>query len=98
MSKHPLPLDERLNELFRRTNARLGALERRTLPLESGCQVVAYVGTIPSSYVSGDPTVVLASGTVLGPCRYVTTYTPAANATVLAVPAGQEYIVVGALA
>lgn len=96
-ARFPQPLGERFPAGMAQILARLKALEAKTMVLETGCFVVAYVGTIPGTYTSGNPTVELATGVVLGPLQYVSTYTPTASATVLVVPAGQSYIVVGAL-
>lgn len=96
-ARFPLSVEERFGQQLRELAQAVRALQNRTMWLETGCAVVAYVGTIPASYTSGHPTVVLANGTVLGPCQYVASYTPTAGATVLAVPAGQSYIVVGSI-
>lgn len=92
-----MPLEDRFGQQLRELAQAVRALQTRTMWLETGCAVVCYVGTIPSTYTSGPPTVVLANGTIIGPCQYVASYTPTAGATVLAVPAGQSYIVVGSI-
>lgn len=97
-NRFPLTVEERYEAFIKSTSARLRVLEQLAVLLEPGCLVTAYTGTIPGTYTSGKPTVTLASGTVLGPLDYLKSYTPAAGDTVLCVPAGQSYIVVGALA
>ncbi len=87
--------EQRFEDFIRQASARLRVLEQLAVLLEPGCLVTAYTGTIPGTYTSGQPTVALASGTVLGPLDYLASYTPAAGDTVLCVPAGQSYIVVG---
>ncbi len=97
-SRYALPLEERPEDAFRQLGADVQMLKQRGAWVETGCAVTCYIGTITGSYTSGDPSVLLPTGATIGPCRYVTTYTPTANATVLLVPVGQSYIVVGALA
>jgi hypothetical protein len=97
MTQYSQPLERRPQAGMRELVAGLRALQSKTAVLETGCLVTPYVGTIPATYTSGHPTVTLATGVTIGPLQYVDTYTPHAGDTVLCVPVGQAYIVVGAV-
>lgn len=95
MNRYPVTLEERFEQFMKQAAADLQRLKTLTAMLEVGCYTAAYIGTIPGSYTSGDPTVVLATGAVLGPLQHLASYTPVAGDTVLIVPVGQTYIVAG---
>lgn len=95
MSTFPMPLEHRFEQAMRQVGNALRALQTRTALLEPGCNVVAYTGTIPGTYTSGDPTVQLPGGTVLGPLPHLNSYTPHAGDVVLLIPVGQSYIIAG---
>lgn len=76
--------------------ARVRKLESRTSVLDAGVLVSTRTGTIPGSYTSGDPTVLFAGQTTAsGPYKCMDLYTPAAGDTVLLVPLGQSYVILG---
>lgn len=96
--RFPATALEAFEKFVKQLAADVQRMKTVTAVLEPGCYVISYIGTIPGSYTSGDPTVTLPAGNTIGPCRHVASYTPHAGDTVLLVPAGQSYIVVGALA
>lgn len=96
MALMPKPPEQRLPDLIATIIKRLVRLEGRTQVLDPGCFVVCYTGTIPGTYTSGDPTVVITGQTTpIGPLKTLNWYTPHANDQVLLIPAGQTYIVAG---
>jgi len=95
MTRMPMPPQQRFKKGLSDVGARLGLLERRTLVLEDGVNVVNYVATISPGYTSGQPTVVLPNGTTLGPFPCLDSYTPVANDVVLMLPNGQSYVIAG---
>jgi len=97
-SAFPRPIDQRPEEWGRALVAAVKRLQAKTAFIETGCTMTSYIGTIPGTYTSGDPTVVLATGTVLGPLQHLKSYTPVAGDIVLVVPVGQTYIVAGTFA
>lgn len=97
MTQFAQPLEARWQKAFAALITRLRHLEQITQVLDPGCFVVPYIATISASYVSGNPMVVMPAGNTVGPCQYLSSYTPTASATVLVVPAGQSYIVLGTL-
>lgn len=71
-------------------------LEARTAVLDVGVLVSARSGTIAAGYVSGQPTVTFAGQSAsTGPYPVWQGYTPTAGDTVLCLPLGQSYIVMG---
>lgn len=97
MTQFAQPLEQRFADAMRQYSAAIRALQAKTAVLETGCLVTAYVGTIPGTYTSGHPTVLLPTGVTIGPLQYANTYTPHAGDTVLCVPVGQTYIIVSAI-
>lgn len=97
MNRFPVPLEQRFEQFMKQAATDLQKLKTITAVMEVGCYVNGYVGTIPGTYTSGDPTVTLATGTVLGPLQHLASYSPAAGDTVLLVPVGQTYVVAGKL-
>lgn len=96
MATFPRAIGDRFGDLIASLSKRVGLLERRTAVLDSGMWVVHYTGTIPGSYVSGDPQVTITGqSTPSGPYPCLTWYTPHAGDTVLLIPVGQSYIVAG---
>lgn len=98
MNRFPVTPEERFEQFVKQAASDLQRLKTVTANLEVGCYTAAYIGTIPGTYTSGDPTVTLNTGVVLGPLQHLTSYTPVAGDTVLIVPVGQTYIVAGKLA
>lgn len=94
MAVNPPEVHNRFDEWVAATERRLKRLEAKCQVLE-GPNVVNYTGTIPGTYTSGDPTVLLPSGTLLGPLPHLSTYTPHANDVVLLLPLGGSYVVAG---
>jgi hypothetical protein len=94
MAVNPDPIDQRFEQWIARAERRLKRLEARCQVLE-GPNVVAYTGTIPGSYTSGDPTVLLPTGVTLGPLPHLSSYTPHAGDTVYLAPLGGSYVVMG---
>ena len=95
--RYPVDLETRFDRAMRQIAKDIKQLKQATAVLEPGCYVTAYSGTIAATYTSGDPTVDLPSGAVLGPLQYLSGYTPAAGDTVALLPIGQTYIVLGKL-
>lgn len=96
--RYAADLEKRFENAMKQMAKDIKQLKQTVAVLEPGCYVVAYSGTIPATYTSGDPTVTLPSGTVLGPLQHLSGYTPAAGDTVALIPIGQTYIVLGKLA
>lgn len=97
MTQFARPPAHRMREAAGQYGSILRELLAKTAMLETGCLVTPYIGTIPAGYSSGRPTVTLSTGVTIGPLQYVSTYTPHAGDTVLLVPVGQAYVVVGAV-
>lgn len=96
MAVFPEDVKVRFEKWLRAAEQRLQRLEQRTLVLDPGNLVVAYTGTIPGSYTSGQPTVVLAgSGVTIGPLPCLSSYTPHANDVVMVLPLGASYVIAG---
>jgi hypothetical protein len=93
--RFPTTLEQRFEQAMRRIGKDIKGLKQAAVLLEPGCLVTPYQGTIDAGYTSGRPMVDLATGTTIGPCPYLAQYTPAAGDTVLLVPVGQTYIVIG---
>jgi hypothetical protein len=78
---------------------RLRKVEARILVLDPGVLVTTRVGVIPGSYTSGQPTVKFTGQpAATGPYPVWSGYTPLAGDTVLCVPYGRSYIVMGTFA
>lgn len=102
MTQYPQKLGpDRIAKTHRTTQDRLTRLESRTLGIDSGMPLGLLPGVISSSYTSGDPMVVVnGAAAASGPYRYLTSYTPAANDSVILAPVGgsmKAYIVIGKL-
>lgn len=95
MNRYPVGLEDRFEQAMKQLAIDIPALKQLTTVLEFGCLVTSYLGTIDAGYGSGRPMVDLPGGAVIGPCPYVASYTPHAGDSVLLVPVGQQYIVVG---
>ena len=96
MATFPVPLEGRFAKAMGELLKRVARLESRTVVLDPGCWVTPYTGTIPGSYTTGDPTVILTGqSTPIGPFKTLTWYTPHAGDQVLLIPAGNTYIVAG---
>jgi hypothetical protein len=97
----PKPGADKITAAHRNTQQRLTRLESRTLGIDSGMPLGLLPGLIDASYTSGDPHLYLNGAAALsGPYRYLTSYTPAANDTVILAPVGgtlKAYIVIGKL-
>lgn len=92
----PQPPGNRFEQLLGSLADGVRKLQARTSVLDPGSLVCARSGTIPGTYTSGQPTVVFAGQTAAsGPFPVYQGYTPAANDTVLCLPLGQSYIVIG---
>jgi hypothetical protein len=92
----PRPVGDRFNQLLASLAARLRKVEAKTVTLDTGVLVCNRVGTIPGSYTSGDATVLFAGQSAAsGPYPSLSTYTPHAGDTVLCVPNGQSYVILG---
>jgi hypothetical protein len=93
--RYAVDLERRFAQFTRQIAKDLQQLKQLSMMLEPGCLVTPYTGTIDAGYTSGRPLVDLPSGAQIGPCPYLSSYTPAAGDTVLLVPSGQTYYVVG---
>lgn len=95
----PQPLHTRFPDRLANLVGRLRLVESRTAVLDVGVLVCTRVGTIPGSYTSGQPTVQFAGQSApTGPYPVLTGYSPAPGDTVLCVPNGLSYIVMGTFA
>lgn len=102
MTLYPSQLGhDRITKTHKSTQDRLTRLETRTLGIDSGMPLGLLPGVISSSYTSGDPMVVVnGAASASGPYKYLTSYTPAANDSVILAPVGgamKAYIVIGKL-
>lgn len=96
--RYPLALAQRLPANLEDLREFVALLLQRTLVLEDGCNVVNYVATISATYTSGQPTVTMPDGSTGGPFPVWSGYTPHANDTVLMVPNGQSFVILGTFA
>lgn len=93
--RFPVDIIERFAKFIRDASKDIAGLKQLTAVLEMGSYVTPYTGVIDAGYVSGRPLVDLPTGVQIGPCPYNSSYTPHAGDSVLLVPSGQTYIVVG---
>lgn len=101
MTQYPAQIGRpRLAQRSMSTEQRLTKLETRTSGIDSGMPLAVLPGVISSSYTSGDPMVVInGAATATGPYKYLTSYTPVANDSVILAPIGpsKTYVVLGRL-
>ena len=101
MTQYAAPFGiERLRASMRELQAAVRKLQTRTAGIDSGLPLMMLPGVIDSGYTSGDPQVLVNGATTLsGPFEYLTSYTPAANDSVLLAPCGAlgSYVVLGKL-
>lgn len=98
MAKFPKPPAQRFGANMGELATQVALLLQKTLVLEDGAYVVNYVATISAGYTSGQPTVLMPDGSTAGPYPCLSSYTPHASDTVLMVPNGQSYIILGTFA
>jgi hypothetical protein len=102
MTRYPDPLESRFSATLQNALQRIGRLENRTTSIDSGFPLAALPAVIDPAYSSGQPRAYINGATVLtGPYRRLSSYTPAANDSVLAMPVriGQvgTYVILGKL-
>lgn len=98
MTTYPPAPDARFAHLLESLLRRVTTLEQRTALIDSGKPVHSLTGTVDPSYSSGDPKVTITgSGALTGPYQHASSYTPAANDSVLLIPQGTTYVVVDKL-
>jgi len=97
-SRYARPLEQRFPANLADLAEAVALLLQRTLVLEDGVHVVNYVATISAGYVSGQPTVLMPDGSTGGPFPCWSGYTPHAGDTVLMVPNGQSFVILGTFA
>lgn len=99
---YPKPLDQRFAHTLQSMLRRITKLETRTAVIDSGWPLAALPADVDSGYSgSGDPMAYInGSSTLTGPYQCLTSYTPAAGDSVLALPVGatQTYVIIGKLA
>lgn len=101
MTLYPPDIEKRHAATMVAIQRRITKLETRTSGIDSGFPLMALPAVIDSGYTSGDPMAYINGATTLtGPYQHLASYTPAAGASVIAlpVPALQTYIILGSLA
>lgn len=96
--RYPAALAQRFPANLADLAERVAQLMQRTLVLEDGANVVNYIATISASYTSGQPTVTMPDGSIGGPYPCWNGYTPHANDTVIMIPNGQSFVILGTFA
>jgi hypothetical protein len=97
---YPRPLEQRFQQTITQILQRIGRLESRTAAIDSGWPLAALPAVIDPGYTSGDPKAYLnGAPTLTGPYQHLSSYTPAAGDSVLAVPVGvlRTYVILGKL-
>jgi hypothetical protein len=86
---YPTDLQHRFEAIFKGLQQRIAKLETRTAAIDSGWPLAALPAVVDAAYTSGDPKAYLNGATTLtGPYQHLSSYTPAAGDTVLALPVG----------
>ncbi|GAB2695826.1 hypothetical protein [Kitasatospora kifunensis] len=101
MTLYPAELAKRFAITIAEIQRRLTRLESRTAAIDSGWPLAALPAVIDSGYTSGDPSAYINGATALtGPYQHLTSYSPTAGDSVLALPVGtnQTYVILGKLA
>lgn len=101
MTLYPKPLEQRFAAELADMRRRITSLEARTASLDSGFPLAALPAVIDPGYSSGDPMAYInGSPTLTGPYQHLSSYAPAANDSVLALPVGVlgTYVILGKLA
>lgn len=99
---YPKPLDQRFAHSLQDLLRRITKLETRTGSIDSGWPLAALPAVIDSGYSgSSDPMAYInGASTLTGPYQHLTSYTPVAGDSVLALPVGatQTYVILGKVA
>ncbi|MEV7770594.1 hypothetical protein [Kitasatospora sp. NPDC086791] len=102
MPRYPDPLEARFAGTMQNIQQRISRLENRTTSIDSGFPLAALPAVIDPAYSSGQPKAYINGATALtGPYRRLSSYTPTAGDSVLAMPVriGQvgTYVILGKL-
>jgi hypothetical protein len=102
MTRYPDPLESRFAATMQNIQQRIGRLENRTATIDSGWPLAALPAVIDPAYSSGQPRAFInGAATLTGPYQRLSSYTPAASDSVLAMPVriGQvgTYVILGKL-
>jgi hypothetical protein len=92
----PTPPEARFASTVKGLLTRVGLLEQRTQQFDSGTLLQTVTGVVDPAYTAGQPMVtVTGSAALTGPYQCVSSYVPVAGDSVLLLPSGATYIVIG---
>jgi hypothetical protein len=92
----PTPPEARFASTVKGLLTRTSLLEQRTQQFDSGTLLQTVTGVVDPAYTAGNPMVtVTGSAALTGPYQCVSSYVPVAGDTVLLLPSGATYIVIG---
>ncbi|ONH62405.1 hypothetical protein CcI49_03225 [Frankia sp. CcI49] len=98
MSRYLPSLEVRFAATVADLKRRVAALELRTARVQSGQTLYPRYGTVDPGYAGGDPLVLVGGdATASGPYPYLRPYAPVAGDRVVLAPAGESYVVTGAV-
>jgi hypothetical protein len=92
----PTPPEARFASTVKGLLTRVNLLEQRTQQFDSGTLLQTVTGVVDPAYTVGQPMVTITGSAVLtGPYQCVSSYVPVAGDSVLLLPSGATYIVIG---